>query len=75
MPGWTRAQLSSRLTSTTWFRYLLKSITMAWLTVCPARLVPPARGSTGMRLSQAISMVACTSSGLRGITTPTGSIW
>ena len=75
MPGWTRAHCSSAFTSSTLFRYLLKSITMAWLTVWPARLVPPERGSTGMPSRAANSTTACTSAEERGMTTPTGSIW
>ena len=75
IPGCTRAQRSSSLTSSTWFMYLLKSITMAWLTVCPAKLVPPERGRTGTWLSRATSITARTSSTLRGMTTPTGCIW
>ena len=46
-PGWTRHQSSSRFTSRTRFMNLEKSITTAWFTVWPARLVPPPRGRTG----------------------------
>ena len=74
MPGWTRAQRSSGFTSRTPRMYLLKSMTMAWFTVWPARLVPPHLGRTGTRFLPATSMTARTSSALRGTTTPTGSI-
>ena len=74
-PGWTRHQSSSRFTSSTWFMYLEKSMTMAWPTVWPASEVPPPRASTGTRCLLATSMTAWTSPLWRGTTTPTGSTW
>ena len=53
---------------------LVKSKTMALLTVCPAKLVPPPRGKIGMLKRFATSTTRITSSYERGITTPTGSI-
>jgi len=52
-----------------------KSRTTAWLTVWPARLVPPPRGSTGTWYWLASSRTAWTSAVVRGRTTPMGSTW
>ena len=73
-PGWTRAQPASALTSTIRFMYLEKSITTARPTACPARLVPPPRGSTGTPARRVVSSAACTSAASRGRITPIGSI-
>ena len=74
-PGWTNAERPSVRTSSTRFMYLEKSITMAWFTVLPARLVPPPRGRTGSPWRWARCITCATSSADRGSTTATGSIW
>ncbi len=51
-----------------------KSITTARPTVCPARLVPAPRGSTGTPCSAAVATTAAASSPSLGNTTPSGSI-
>ena len=52
-----------------------KSITIALPTVCPARLVPPPLGRTGILYFFASCIVLITSSCVLGKTIPTGSIW
>jgi hypothetical protein len=49
-------------------------MTTATLQHWPARLVPPPRGSTGARCSRQTRTVSTTSSRLRGMTTPIGSM-
>jgi hypothetical protein len=54
---------------------LVKSITRAAPTDCPASDDPLPLGSTGMRYRPAASSAACTSSTSFGMSTPTGMIW
>jgi len=51
---------------------IVKSSTTASFTVCPARLVPPPRGSTATPSASQYDSTAATSSVLAGNTTPTG---
>ena len=75
MPGCTRAVPAAASTLTTPRRYFVQSSTSARFTVCPHWLVPPPRGSTGMPSSRHSVIAACTSSMLRGTSTPYGSTW
>ena len=73
-PGCTRATRRSASISMIWFMCRDRSITIACPTVCPARLVPAPRGSTGTPNSAAVVSTAATSAASRGKTTPIGSI-
>ncbi len=48
-------------------------MTTATLQVCPARLVPPPRETTGAPCSRHTAMAAAASSTVRGTTTPIGT--
>jgi len=54
--------------------YLEKSNITAAFTLCPANPVPPPLASTGSWCSRQTCNAATTSSSVRGITTPSGSI-
>jgi hypothetical protein len=73
-PGWTRASRASRSSSMIRFMCREKSTTMASPTVCPARLVPAPRGSTGTPRRSAAATMATTSSARFGNATASGSI-
>ena len=71
-PGWTIAVRPPGSTESTWWQYLVQSITTAVLQHCPARLVPPPRDSTGAPNSAHTPIAAAAASALRGTTTPSG---
>jgi hypothetical protein len=71
-PGCTRASFRSASISRIRFRYFEQSTTTATFVVCPARPVPPPRGTIGAPCSRQRATVATTSSTERGITTPIG---
>jgi hypothetical protein len=73
-PGCTRAARRPASISMIWLRWRDRSITTPRPTVCPARLVPAPRGSTGTPNSPAVATTAATSAASRGNTTPIGSI-
>ena len=75
IPGCTIAQRSSGFTVRTLFIYFVKSITIPWFTVCPARLVPPPRGRNIVLLSEHMRIISATSSAFFGSAIPNGSIW
>ena len=56
-------------------RYFEQSTTSASLTVCPLCEVPPPRGSTLMPSARAMAIARSASATLRGVTTPSGTIW
>jgi hypothetical protein len=72
MPGWTIAVRPPGSTDTTWWQYLVQSITTAALQHCPARLVPPPRDRTGAPNSAQTPTAATAASGVLGTTTPSG---
>lgn len=74
IPGCVLTHFSSVFISKMLCMYFEKSMTMPVFTVCPERLVPPPRGSMLMLFLAQVSMVADTSSALRGMTTPAGVI-
>ena len=73
-PGCTRATRCPASISMIWLLCRDRSITTPGPTVCPARLVPAPRGSTGTPNSPAVDTTAATSAASRGNTTPAGSI-
>ena len=73
MPGSTMHVFASGSTELTRRQYLDQSITTATLQVCPARLVPPPRDTTGAPCSRQTATAATPASMVRGTTTPIGT--
>ena len=72
-PGCTRANPSRGFSSRIWFMYLVKSSTTATLQLCPARLVPAPRGSTGAPYFRHAATAAITSSAVARHHEPIGT--
>jgi hypothetical protein len=75
MPGSTRHTPAPASSSTSPQQLREISITTARFVHWPARLVPPARASTGAPCSAHTPTARAASSTLAGITTPSGSTW
>ncbi len=73
-PGSTRATFAAGSSSTIRLMCRDRSSTSPGPTVCPARLVPAPRGTTGTPCARAAATAAATSSASRGNTTPSGVI-